>query len=86
MTVEGPLSPSLHASDEAAMLALLDGHGFDLGEDGETWEQVGTTVEGRQAFYLYGREPITAEPSMSDLAQSFAELAAAAAVIPEQRS
>jgi hypothetical protein len=86
MSVEGPLSPSLHACDELAMLALLDGHGFDLGEDGESWEQVGTTAEGKQVFHLYGRESIMSDPTSVELAQSFTELAAAAGLLPQQRS
>jgi hypothetical protein len=85
-TLTDSLSPSLHASDELSMLALLDSHGFDLGEDGETWEQIGTTVEGRPVFGLYGYEPIVPEPTSEDFAQSLAELAAAAGIVPEQRS
>jgi hypothetical protein len=84
-TLLRPLYPSLHASDELAMLALLDSHGFDLGEDGDTWEEVGPTVDGRVAFYLYGRESVVARPSMEQLAESFAELSAMAGLVPQQR-
>lgn len=85
LALRSSLFPSLHEADRLAMLAMLDVHGFDLGEDGETWEQVGTTTSGQPVGYLYGREPLVAEPSMAELASSFAELSALAGLVPLRR-
>ncbi|MFI6243948.1 hypothetical protein ACIBEF_29190 [Micromonospora sp. NPDC050795] len=51
-------------------------------DDGGTMH-VGTTGDGRPVIGLYGREPITSEPSIEQAAESLRELLAVALVVTE---
>lgn len=84
-----PRGVSLHAAGELAFLRRLRLEGFELplDEDGGPWCHVGWTEDGREAFALYGCEPLVSTPTMEEQAEALAELRAAArlVVIPEQR-
>lgn len=69
-----PGQASLHAADELAMLRHLDGQGYEpLEGEQEPWCSVGRTTDGRQVWALYGRDPITSQPTMEELAGALAE-------------
>jgi hypothetical protein len=75
---------SLHAADELAVLAQLDALGWELSQDehGEpAWVHVGWTEDGREAFALYGREPITTTPTLAEQATAMDELRQAAGLV-----
>lgn len=81
---------SLHAADELTMMRDLDALGFELALDEveAPWVHVGWTADGREAFALYGRDPITSVPTPQEQAESLTELRRLAGLVerlPEQR-
>jgi hypothetical protein len=86
-----PGTASLHAADEAAMLRRLDGEGFELSEDehgAPAWVHIGWSQDGREAFGLFGRAPVTSAPTMQEQADALTDLRAAARLVggvPAQR-
>jgi hypothetical protein len=80
-----PGTASLHAADEAAMLRRLDGEGFELSEDehgAPAWIHVGWSEDGREAFGLFGRAPITSAPTVQEQAAAHQELRRLAGLLP----
>jgi hypothetical protein len=71
------LGASLHAADELSPLARLDALGWELADD---WCYVGHTADGRKAFALYGRQPITSTPTLAEQATAMRALMQAASV------
>jgi hypothetical protein len=55
---------------------------------GGSWIHVGWSEDGREAFGLFGRAPITSAPTMQEQADALADLCAAARLVggvPPQR-
>lgn len=76
---------SLHAADWDAAVAHLRRLGWEPLESEEadgTSMFAGVTADGRDTIALYGCEPITSMPSITELAEADAELAGMAGVIP----
>ena len=71
-----PGSPvSLHAAEWDAVVRELDRLAWEPTEDEDGgWSHCGQTTDGRDVVSLYGREPITSEPSIEDAAAACEEL------------
>jgi len=76
---------SLHAADWDSAMDHLRGLGWEPleDEDGDgTPLFAGMTQDGRDAIALYGHEPITSEPSITELREADIELVKLAGIIP----
>ena len=67
--------PSLHGASWDYVLRELDQLGWELAEDEDGGLcHEGLTPDGREIVGLYGREPITSDPSLEECADAFARL------------
>ena len=67
---------SLHAADWDAAIAHLRGLGWEpTADDDDTPMLAGVTADGRDVIGLYGREPITSMPTLSETSGAMHELA-----------
>ena len=67
---------SLHAADWEAAIAHLRGLGWEPTADIDGSPMLaGVTADGRDVIGLYGREPITTMPTLTEAAEATEELA-----------
>ncbi len=68
--------PSLHESDWHRVIAELDRLGWEPTEDCDGLPMFdGMTTDGRDVIGLYGREPVTTMPTLSETSGAMHELA-----------
>jgi len=74
---------SLHSSGWGNVIAQLDAMGWEptQGEDGGVCVD-GYLADGRQVIGLFGREPITSNPSLDEAADAFGSLCRAVGLVP----
>lgn len=66
---------SVHAADWDQMVRALDGLGWEPTQDEDGgWLDAGRTRDGRPIIGLYGRDPITADPTLAEVASASAAL------------
>lgn len=72
---------SLHDAEWCAVVRHLDGIGWEPSEDEHgDLAHAGWTLDGCPVVGLYGREPITSEPTVAAMAEAFADLCREAGV------
>jgi len=74
---------SLHSADWTNVIATLDARGWELSESEDGGMSVdGHLPDGREVIGLYGREPITSDPSFDETADAFDALCRAVGLVP----